>query len=40
MALYHKWDDFAYVLHVFLLISDSLGSVECQANTISYAVYF
>ena len=31
MALYHKWDvknDFAYVLHFFSLISDSLGSVS------------
>ena len=30
MALYHKWDvknDFAYVLQLFSLISDSLGCV-------------
>ena len=31
MALYHKWNvknDFAYVLQLFLLISDNLGIVH------------
>ena len=39
MALYHKWDvkdDFAYVLTLFSLISDSLGSVLSEINLFQF----
>ena len=39
MALYHKWDvknDFAYMLQIFSLISDSLGKVALMAQTVKF----
>ena len=43
MTLCHKWDvrnDFAYVLQFFSLISDGLGSVECEIRvSLSRAGY-
>ena len=42
MALYQKWDvknDFAYVLQLFSLISDSLGSVTSEGISLQLQTY-
>ena len=39
MALYHKWDvknGFAYVLQFFSLISDGLGGVSGNSNSVTH----